>query len=271
MTAEMLQRPLGAIAYDDTGGSGRLVVMLPGAGDIRTEYRFVAPELAKAGARIVTMDLRGHGASSADWPSYGITDTAADLVALLEHLDAGPATVVGTSFSPTAALWAAAEHPTLIDRLVLISAHLHDPPQWQNMLLDLMMRGPLAGRIWAGQYRKWHPGAPPEDLAAHAARLADMMTDPHRRRAVRRTLVARRDGLDERIDRVNLSTLVIMGGADSHFHDPRTEGEQIAARTNGSLVIIPDAGHYPQAEYPKHVVTAISDFIAGDAEVESSS
>ena len=55
-------------------------------------------------------------------------ETASDLVALLEHLDAGPATVVATSFAPTAALWAAADHPDLVDRLVLISAHLDAAP-----------------------------------------------------------------------------------------------------------------------------------------------
>jgi len=271
MTNQTLKRPLGTIAYDDADGSGPLIVMLPGAGDVRAEYRFVVPELAEAGARTVTMDLRGHGDSSADWPSYGIADTAADLIALLQHLDAGPATIVTTSFSPTAALWAAADHPELVERLVLISAHLHDAPRWQSGLLDLLMRGPLAGRIWAGQYRKWHPGAPPEDLAAYADRLADMMKDPHRRRAVRQTLVASREGLEERIDRVSVPTLVVMGGADSHFGDPQAEGEQIAARTNGSLVVIPDAGHYPHAEYPERVVTAINDFIVGRTELGSSS
>ena len=66
----------GTIAFDDTGGDGPLVVMLPGAGDVRAEYRFVAPALAASDARVVTMDLRGHGESSADWPSYGMVDTA---------------------------------------------------------------------------------------------------------------------------------------------------------------------------------------------------
>ena len=89
MTTQHLEVPGGTIAFDDTGGDGPLVVMIPGAGDIRAEYRFVAPELAAGGARVVTMDLRGHGESSADWPSYRMVDTAADLIALLDHLDGG--------------------------------------------------------------------------------------------------------------------------------------------------------------------------------------
>ena len=108
MTTQRLDVTGGTIAFDDSGGSGPLVVMIPGAGDTRDEYRFVAPDLVAGGARVVTMDLRGHGESSADWPAYGMADTASDLTALLEHLGASPATVVATSFAPAAALWAAA-------------------------------------------------------------------------------------------------------------------------------------------------------------------
>ena len=263
MTTQQLSLAGGTIAFDDSGGSGPLVVMLPGAGDIRAEYRFVAPELVTGGARVVTMDLRGHGDASPEWPSYGMVETAADLVALLEHLDAGPATIVATSFAPTAALLAAADRPDLVAGLVLISAHLEAAPAWQRIPLGLMLHGPLAGKLWAGQFRKWHPGAPPADLDEYATRLADMMSDRQRRRAVRETLVAHRDGLAGRITEVDLPTLVVMGGADSHFKDPTAEGESIAARTGGTLQVVPDAGHYPHVEYPAPVIAAIRDLLAG--------
>ncbi len=262
MTTQQLSLTNGTIAFDDSGGDGPLVVMLPGAGDVRAEYRFVAPELVAAGARVVTVDLRGHGDSSPDWPGYGMVETAADLVALLDHLDAGPATVVATSFAPTAALWAAADRADLFAGLVLISAHLEAAPAWQNIPLSLMLHGPLAGKLWASQFRKWHPGAPPADLDEQAAGLADMMSDRQRRRAVRETLVAHRDGLEERIGQVDLPTLVIMGGADSHFKNPTEEGESIVAKTGGTLHVVPDAGHYPHAEYPAPVVAAIRDLLA---------
>ncbi len=255
----------GTIAFDDSGGSGPLVVMLPGAGDVRSEYRFVTPDLVGGGARVVTMDLRGHGDSSVNWPEYGMADTAADLVALIDHLGAGPATVVATSFSPAAALWAAADHPDLIGQLVLISAHLETAPAWQRIPLGLMLRGPYAGKLWASQFRKWHPGAPPADLDDHAAGLTEMLADQRRRKAVRETLIAHRIGLTERIARVKIPTLVIMGGADSHFKDPAAEGASIASETGGKLHVVPDAGHYPHVEFPGQVVVAIADFLAGTA------
>lgn len=262
MKTQRLDLADGTIAFDDSGGSGPLVVMLPGAGDVRDEYRFVAPELVSGGARVVTMDLRGHGDSSADWPGYGMADTAADLLALLDHLDAGPATVVATSFAPAAALWAAADRPDLIARLILISAHLEAAPIWQTIPLKLMMRGPYAGKLWAGQFRKWHPAAPPADLNEQAAGLTEMMADPQRRRAVRETLTAHRDGLAERIARVDVPTLVVMGGADSHFKNPAAEGASIASETGGKVHLVPDAGHYPHVEFPSQVVAAIASFVA---------
>jgi pimeloyl-ACP methyl ester carboxylesterase len=262
MTTQQLDVAGGTIAFDDNGGSGPLVVMLPGAGDVRTEYRFVAPDLTTGGARVVTMDLRGHGESSPVWPAYGMAETAADLIALLDHLGAGPATVVATSFAPAAALWAAADRPDLIDRLVLISPHLEAAPSWQTAPLRLLLRGPFAGKLWASQFRKWHPAAPPADLSEHAATLAAMMADPQRRRAVRETLTAHRNGLAERIDRVDVPTLVVMGGADSHFKDPVAEGRSIATQTGGTLDVVPDAGHYPHVEFPGRVAAAIASFVA---------
>ena len=189
-------------------------------------------------------------------------ETATDLVALLDHLGAGPAIVVATSFSPTAALWAAADRPDLFAGLVLISPHLETSPVWQRIPLSLMLRGPFAGKLWASQFRKWHPGAPPADLDAQATGLADMMSDRQRRRAVRETLVAHRDGLAERISHVDLPTIVIMGEADSHFKDPKAEGESVVARTGGTLHMVPDAGHYPHAEFPTQVVAAIKGLLA---------
>ena len=64
----LLSRPDGRIAYDATG-EGPLVVCVPGMGDVRSVYRFLAAALAQAGYRIATMDLRGHGGSDATFGS----------------------------------------------------------------------------------------------------------------------------------------------------------------------------------------------------------
>src|SRR5258706_16425579 len=59
-----LEVPGGRLAYDDTS-TGPLIVCLPGLGDLRASYRFLAPRLVAAGYRVVTMDLRGLGEATA--------------------------------------------------------------------------------------------------------------------------------------------------------------------------------------------------------------
>src|SRR5580698_4067705 len=65
-----LQIGEGVIAFDDTGGPGTLVIAAPGMGDLRGEYRYLTPYLTAAGYRVVTVDVRGHGESSAVWDDY---------------------------------------------------------------------------------------------------------------------------------------------------------------------------------------------------------
>lgn len=57
-----LTRPDGRVAYD-VAGTGPLLVLLPGMGDLRASYRFLAPALMNAGYRVACTDLRGHGES----------------------------------------------------------------------------------------------------------------------------------------------------------------------------------------------------------------
>jgi pimeloyl-ACP methyl ester carboxylesterase len=50
----------GRIAYDVTG-EGPLIVLSHGIGDRRQVFRFLAPELTRAGFRVAAADMRGHG------------------------------------------------------------------------------------------------------------------------------------------------------------------------------------------------------------------
>src|SRR5947209_18527572 len=75
-----LTRPGGRIGYD-VSGEGPLVILVPGMGDLRTAYRFLAPALRAAGYRVACTDLRGHGNSDTTFASYGDEETAGDVIA----------------------------------------------------------------------------------------------------------------------------------------------------------------------------------------------
>src|ERR671939_326227 len=92
-----LDRSEGRIAYD-VRGEGPLVVCLPGMGDVRFTYRVLADQLAAAGYRVATMDLRGHGDSDTTFERYDDVAAGQDALALTAHLTdghGGPATIVG--------------------------------------------------------------------------------------------------------------------------------------------------------------------------------
>lgn len=261
----------GRIAYDDSGGNdsgsyegggpGRLVLCAPGMGDVRGVYRFLTPRLVAAGYRVVTMDIRGHGESSAVWPDYSPRATGEDIIALLRHLDAGPAVVVGESFTPASAIWVAAEAPELVAGIVLCAPFASDPEP--NPIMRALSR--LVGRFpafWARFYRSLYPTAPPPDLPAYLAALRRNLAEPGRMAALRAMMWAPKAECNDRIGEVASPVLIVMGTKDPDFPDPAAEARLIADRAADATVAMVDAGHYPPAEAPDQTAAAMLPFLA---------
>lgn len=252
------------LAYEDSGGSGRPVILLPGAGDLRTENRFLAAMLIDAGFRTIQADLPGHGRSPiAD--AYGVSETAAALLGLIDELDAGPVVVVANSFAPAAVVWAATEHPDTVAAVVAISPHFTADATAKGRAIRsatrLLLRGPWAASIWERLYRSWYKGRTPGDLEGEVAGIREMMSDPARRRAVRETLTADRNGVAERMTVFDGPALIVFGEVDDHFPDPAEEARQVAAQLGAEVLIVDGAGHYPHVERPDFVGPAVIEFL----------
>jgi pimeloyl-ACP methyl ester carboxylesterase len=52
-----------------------------------------------------------------------------------------------------------------------------------------------------------------------------------------------------------------MGTADPDFPDPKAEAVELAERMKGDVLFVEGSGHYPQADNPEEVATAIIGFI----------
>ncbi|BDG06899.1 alpha/beta fold hydrolase [Anaeromyxobacter paludicola] len=78
-------------------GAGRPVVLIHGWPLSGRAWERQVPALVGAGHRVVTYDRRGFGGSSQPWGGYDYDTFAADLDALLRHLDLREATLVGFS------------------------------------------------------------------------------------------------------------------------------------------------------------------------------
>lgn len=256
-----LTRPEGRIAYDAVG-TGPLVLCVPGMGDLRSVYRFLAPALVDAGYRVATMDLRGHGDSDATFSSYDDVAGGTDIVALIGELG-GPAVVVGNSMGAGAAVWAAAEAPDRVAGLILIGPFVRQVQVGAMAILAfrLALMWPWGRAAWLSYYPRLYPGRPPADLEEHRARIRRSLRQPGHWRAFSATTRSSHAPVEARLDDVRAPTLVVMGEHDPDFPDPAAEAEYVARRLRGDVLLVPNAGHYPQAEYPEVVTPAVIQFL----------
>src|SRR4051795_13458185 len=82
--------------YEDFG-TGTPVVLVHGWPLSSRSWEAQVPALIADGHRVVTYDRRGFGRSSQPWGGYDYDTLAADLDALLRHLDLRDVTLVGFS------------------------------------------------------------------------------------------------------------------------------------------------------------------------------
>jgi len=83
--------------YYEDHGTGRPVVLIHGWPLSGKSWEAQVPALVEAGHRVVTYDRRGFGESSKPFEGYDYDTFAADLDALLTHLDLTDVTLVGFS------------------------------------------------------------------------------------------------------------------------------------------------------------------------------
>jgi pimeloyl-ACP methyl ester carboxylesterase len=268
MDTQFLQVSGGKIAYD-VAGSGPLVICVPSMGDLRAEYRFLAPRLVEAGYRVARMDVRGHGESSTGWADVSVAAVGSDILALIHHLDAGPAAVIGTSMAAGAAVWAAAEDSQAVRSLTLIGPFVRSETIGMNrntaglyaLLFAMMFARPWGPAMWKTYYNSLYPSRKPDDFAAYTTWLRSNLSEPGRMEALQGMLRAGKSASQERLPRVSAPTLVIMGSKDPDFKDPAAEAGWVAGALRGVEHILPGAGHYPHAEYPAETAAVILPFL----------
>lgn len=258
---QKLPRERGQIAYDVVG-KGPLLVCVPGMGELRSSYRRNIGALSRAGFRVATMDLRGHGDSDATFDTYDDVAAGTDILALVEELG-GPALVVGNSMGAGAAVWAAAERPELVAGLVLVGPFVRQVPINPLMAwtFRLAMSGPWAPRVWSTYLPSLYPGRKPPDFAQHRTAIRESMRRPGHAKAFTRTTRTSHAPAEARLTEVQVPVLVVMGTADPDFPDPAAEAAWIVDHLAAAEQLLVDgAGHYPHCEEPSTVNPALIAF-----------
>lgn len=261
MKTLLLERENGRIAYD-VQGTGPLVICAPGMGDIRQTFRYLVPALIDAGYRVATFDLRGHGESDTTFDRYDDEAEASDVIALAEHLG-GPAAVVGNSMGSAAGVIAAAARPDLISSLVLVGPFVRNPAM--NPILRVIMRvataAPWAAAVWKAYLPSLYAGRKPADQAEFAAAASAAMRRKGYAAAFSKTTRLSHAPAEAALPSVIAPVLVVMGALDPDFPKPSDEAAWIAKQLRAEVLLVPDAGHYPQSQQPETVNPAVVAFL----------
>jgi 3-oxoadipate enol-lactonase len=144
----------GEFFLRDSGGDGAPVLLLHGwmfSADLNWFRAYGA--LEKAGYRVLAVDHRGHGRGLRTHAPFRLSDCAADAAALLEHLETGPALVVGYSMGGAIAQLMARDHPELVLGIVLgaTTSHWTDARQrivWGGLALVRFTLGLAPDAAW---------------------------------------------------------------------------------------------------------------------------
>jgi non-heme chloroperoxidase len=248
------------IHYAEQGDpSGETIVFLPAYTDSWFSYSQVLPLLPQR-YHAYALDQRGHGDSERPDCCYAVEDFAADLVAFLDAVGVGRATLVGHSGSCLVARRVAEVHPERVARLVLLGAPGSLGDNQEELALQTAVRA-LQDPVPV-QFARELQGA-----AAHVALpeafferlVADSLKLPAR--VWKSTL----DGLfafDDAADlaRIAAPTLLIWGEWDRFL--PREEEDHLGAVIPGARVVVyPATGHSPNWERPERVAADLDAFM----------
>jgi pimeloyl-ACP methyl ester carboxylesterase len=250
---------------------GPPLVLLHGLGGSRSNWAFLAPELART-RRVLLVDLPGHGRSSALPAAPGLGPYADRVAKLIEEEGLAPADVVGHSFGGLVGIRLAVRRPELVRGLVLAAAAgitsstaqaerilalvgwiqpgRRVSPHWRAVARSAALKRLVFGRWFAAD-----PAALSDD--AVEALLVDINLHSDTQSAVRALA-----GDDPRGDLhlVQCPALMLWGAKDNQL--PLDDAFDYARRLRAPLRTIADCGHLLIVERPAACLDAVESFLA---------
>ncbi|MFC9997239.1 alpha/beta fold hydrolase [Nocardia sp. NPDC127526] len=255
----------GALAYRDTGGAGRPVVLLHASFVDSTMFD---PQLSALSRRhrVIAPDARGHGESAIATKPFRQVD---DVAALLRHLEVESAVLVGVSMGAMTAIDTAIEYPELVDGLIVSGRGLGEPDyrdRWSKDLAaaqaDAMTRRDIAA--WMEAFVRWAAGPTRslndvdptviEKLRTMAARTLAKHTAPQPDYTVPAADVT------TRAHTIHVPVLAVDGALDSPDLTA-TVDRLLDAVPHGRRTTIDHAGHFPNMEQPATYTRLVEEFV----------
>lgn len=214
--------------------------------------------------RVVRYDTRGHGQSSAPEGPYSFDLLVADMLAVLDHVGAAKADVLGLSLGGMTALGLGLQHPGRVGRMIVCDARADNPPpfvaSWDDRIAAIEAGGMAA--IVDGTLARWFT----EDCAPavrERAREMILATSVTGYTGCARAL----QGLDYLNDlpAMKVPVLYLVGAED--MGAPKEAMAAMAEATPGSeFVVLPGLAHVPNMEDPAAFAAPVGKWLEKSAQ-----
>jgi pimeloyl-ACP methyl ester carboxylesterase len=254
---------------------GSAVLLLHGFANDARVWDDVARALTPS-RRIVALDLRGHGDS--DWAPDGDYRTrahVADVVDAIRALGLERASIVGHSLGGSIGIRLAAEHPQLVDRLVVVDTGPRLNPTGVRHLRRDVANGRhffASGEEYESYLARLYPLARPETLARmrryglreRSDGRFEMKFDPAMRSRFRRD-AATEQRSEQRswryLSQIRCPTLVARAAASAILSAETAETMVHEVLASGELSIVERSGHAVMVDNPAGLAASIDRFL----------
>ena len=256
----------GAEIFVRDTGEGDVVMLLHGYPLSGALFERVRDALDD-GHRVVTIDHRGYGASSAPGVVEEVATYAEDALAVMAELGIEEAAIGGMSMGGPIAFEMYRQDPSVFSAMMLIDTN-HMPA------------GAIETGIWRGVETALGDGGKeavitfllPNMLTGETRLVTEPAAADYLQRAMEQSsedgflggarVLAGRPDSTETLEGVEVPVLVIVGREDTLY--PVAVAEAMAeAAPEGELVVVPGAAHAAVFEAPAEVARAMEDFLSG--------
>lgn len=251
---------LTSIHYEATG-EGQPLLLIHGLGSSTRDWERQVEHFAET-YRVITVDLRGHGKSDKPKGSYSIQQFSDDVAALINQIDLAPVSVVGISLGGMVAFQLAADHPELIDRLVVVNAlpdnKLLQEARGQIWMRKLIVRFLGLERMGKVLGARLFPG---EDMEEQRALMAERWAE-NDKKAYQKSFQAAVDwpGVTEQLTDFDRPALMISSEHD--YVGLEQKQPYLDALPDIGHEVIEDARHAVPMERPDRFNQVLKDFLA---------
>lgn len=258
------------IHYKDEG-KGPVLLLVHGSQSSLRIWDHTAAAL-KSRYRVIRFDVAGMGLSGRVSDEAAANATPLDIVlGLLAQLKVDKLTFVGNSSGGTLGMFLAAQHPEMVERLILTNVpadivrygHMVQPQSFIDAQAEMKRLGGFQSRHFWDEFLNYFSGKG-ERISAQKR---DEYYDFNRREPEKHpiALIAQiGDGVEANklMAAVTTPTLLIWGTKDQLLPFAAMQSmERHLEKAPVSRVIMPDVGHYPPLEVPERITQLIAAYV----------